>query len=219
MLHAPQLPPEHMRYRFWAQRAPIQHRSSGISAAAAPAPTQLSATQHLPASDRDAAVQSCCGVPPMLHAPICPRNTCAIISGRNVRRYSIAQAAFQRLRHQHYAACCDTAFACIQARCRHAKLLRSVSDASCTPSTPGTDALNILRRPPIDKRCWRCNSATAAQHQRSLLRHSICLHPSTMPPREAAAECLRCFMHPIYPRNRCAEYSAPAAYRQALLAL
>ena len=133
----------------------------------------------------------------MLHAPICPRNTCAIISGRNVRRYSIAQAAFQRLRHQHYAACCDTAFACIPARCRHAKLLRSVSDASCTPSTPGTDALNILRRPPIDKRCWRCNSATAAQHQRSSLRHSICLHPSMMPQCKAAAECLRCFMRPF----------------------
>ena len=55
MLHASKLHAKQIRHHFWAQRAPIQHRSSGNSAAAASAPTLLSATQHLPASKHDAA--------------------------------------------------------------------------------------------------------------------------------------------------------------------
>ena len=54
-LYAPKLPPKQMRHHFWAQRAPIQHPSSGNSAAAAPAFTQLSATQQWPTSKHDAA--------------------------------------------------------------------------------------------------------------------------------------------------------------------
>ena len=50
----------------------VDDRSSGNSVAAAPAPTQLSATQHLPASKHDAAPQSCCWVSPILHAPQLP---------------------------------------------------------------------------------------------------------------------------------------------------
>ena len=44
------------------RRPPIDAASiaHGNSAAAEPAPTQLSATQHLPASDHDAEVQDCC---------------------------------------------------------------------------------------------------------------------------------------------------------------
>ena len=54
-LYAPKLPPKQMCHHFWAQRAPIQHPSSGNSAAAAPAFTQLSATQQWPTSKHDAA--------------------------------------------------------------------------------------------------------------------------------------------------------------------
>ena len=50
----------------------VDDRSSGNSVAAAPAPTQLSATQHLPTTDHDGAVQGCCWVFPMLHAPDLP---------------------------------------------------------------------------------------------------------------------------------------------------
>ena len=72
MLRAPQLLPEQIRHHFWAQRAPIQHRSSGNSAAAPPAPTQLSATQHLPASKHDAASPSSCLRSPKLHTSNLP---------------------------------------------------------------------------------------------------------------------------------------------------
>ena len=72
MLHTPQLPPKQMRRHIWAQRALMQRRSSGNSAAAAPAPTQLSATQHLPASKHDAASPSSCLVSPMLHTSNMP---------------------------------------------------------------------------------------------------------------------------------------------------
>jgi hypothetical protein len=44
-----------MCFHFWTQRAPIQHHSSGISAAAAPVFTQLAATQHLLAFKHGAA--------------------------------------------------------------------------------------------------------------------------------------------------------------------
>jgi hypothetical protein len=142
-----------MRHHFCAPRPSIQHRSSGNSAAAAPAPTQLSATQHLPASKHDAATQSCCLVPQMLHASNIPPGQMRHHSGHNVRRYSIAQAAIQRPRHQH---------------------------------------------------------------PRSSLRHSICLHLIMMPKCKAAAECLRCFMDPICPRNRCATIFAPPAHRYSI---
>ena len=44
----------------------------------------------------------------------------------------------------------DTAFACIQARCRSAKLLPYVSDAACALSAPKTNVPPFLRCPPID---------------------------------------------------------------------
>ena len=72
MLHEPKMPSKQMRHHFWVRRAPIQHRSRSNSAAAAPAPVQLSATQHLPASEHGAIRQGCCGVSPMLHAPHLP---------------------------------------------------------------------------------------------------------------------------------------------------
>ena len=59
-LHAPHLPPKLVRHDFCAVRPSIQHCSSGNSAAAAPAFTQLSATQRLPASKHDAAPSSSC---------------------------------------------------------------------------------------------------------------------------------------------------------------
>ena len=46
--------------------------------------------------DHDAAVQSCCGVSPMLH----PQNMCATISARSAHRYS-AHAAIQRPQHKY----------------------------------------------------------------------------------------------------------------------
>ena len=72
MLHAPTLPPKQMRHHFCTAHPSIQHRSLGNSAVATQAPTLLSVTQHLPASDRDAAVQSSCLVAPMPHAPNLP---------------------------------------------------------------------------------------------------------------------------------------------------
>ena len=60
MLQTPQLPPKQTRRHFWAHHVPVQHRSSGNSASAAPAPTLLSATQRLLASKHDAATKSCC---------------------------------------------------------------------------------------------------------------------------------------------------------------
>jgi hypothetical protein len=45
---------------FCARHAPIQHRSRGNSAAAAPTPKLLSVTQHLPASEHDDTPASSC---------------------------------------------------------------------------------------------------------------------------------------------------------------
>ena len=53
MLQASNLSPKQMRHHFWAQRAPTQHRSSGNSAAAAPA-TVFAAFGH------DPGALSCC---------------------------------------------------------------------------------------------------------------------------------------------------------------
>ena len=53
MLHEPKMPSKQMRHHFWAQRAPTQHRSSGNSAAAAPA-TVFAAFGH------DPGALSCC---------------------------------------------------------------------------------------------------------------------------------------------------------------
>ena len=100
VLHTSLLPLKHMRQHFWAQRASIQHPSSGNSAAAAPTPTLLSATKQWPASKHDAASPSCCLVFPKLRAPHRPRNRCATISAPTAHRYSIPQAAIQRPRHQ-----------------------------------------------------------------------------------------------------------------------
>ena len=103
MLRKPQLPltQTQIRHHFWAQRASIQPRSSGNSAAAAPAPTLLSVTQHLPASSTMIHRQVPAKCPIRCKRPMYPRNRCATISGRNVRRYSLAQAVIQRPRHQH----------------------------------------------------------------------------------------------------------------------
>ena len=68
MLHTSNMPPKQVRHHVWAQHAPMQRRSSGNSAVAAPAPTQLSATQHLPASGHDGAPPSSCSVFHMLQA-------------------------------------------------------------------------------------------------------------------------------------------------------
>jgi len=81
---------------------------------AATAPRQLSVTQHLPAPDADAAVQSSCWVSPMLHAPNLPpkqmhhdfKAQCAPIQHRS-----------RRPRHTStHTALCDIAAACIRAR-------------------------------------------------------------------------------------------------------
>ena len=72
MLRTPQLPPKQIRRHFWAQRVSTKRRSSGNSAAAAPAPTQLSATQQWPTSKHDAAARSCCLVSPKHRSPYLP---------------------------------------------------------------------------------------------------------------------------------------------------
>ena len=101
MLHAPQLAPKQMRHYFWAQHASIQHRSSGNSAAAAPAHTQLSAAQQLHASGHDDTSPSSCSVSHTLQASqLAPKQMRWIFcAGRP--SISIAQAAILRLRHQH----------------------------------------------------------------------------------------------------------------------
>ena len=153
MLSASHLPPKQVCHHFGAQRAPNQVRSRCNSAAAAPAPTLLSATQHLPASKHDAAVQSCCRASPMLRTPQLPP---------------------KQIRHHFWA-------------------LR----------------VSIKRRS-------SGNSAAAAPAFTQPLRHSNGPHPSMMPQRKAAAYCLRCFMHPICPRNRCATIFAPPAHRYSI---
>ena len=113
-LQTTQLPPKQTHRHFWAQCVSIQYPPRCKSASAATAPRQLSVTQHLPASDGDAAVQSSCWVSPMLHAPNLPpkqvhhdfKAQCAPIQHRS-----------RRPRHTStHAALCDIAVACIRAR-------------------------------------------------------------------------------------------------------
>ena len=214
MLRAPHLPPKHMRHHFWAQRAPIPHRSRGNSATAATAPTLLSATQRLPASDHDAAAQSCCGVSPMLPARHLPPKQMhwTFCAGRP--SISIAHAAIQRPQHQH-------------PRCslRHSICLYLIMMPQCKAAA---ECLRCFQHPICPRNTCAAMSGRNArqysiahaaiqwprqQHTRSSLRHSVCLHLIMMPQRKAAAECLRCFQHAICPQNRCTGFSAPAAHR------
>ena len=217
MLHAPHLPPKHMRHHFWAQRAPIQHRSRGNSATAAPAPTLLSATQHLPASDHDAAVQSCCGVSPMLHAPHLPP--------KHMRHHFWAQRAPIPHRSRGNSAAAATAPTLLSATQRLPASDHDAAAQSCCGVSPMLPARHL---PPKQMHWIFCadrpsiSIAHAAiqrprhQHPYSSLRHSICLHPSTVPYGKAAAECLRCFMRPICPRNTCATISGRNSRRYSI---
>jgi len=177
-----------MRHLFCAQRASIQHRSRNDSAAAAPAPTLLSATQHLPASDHDDTPASSCLAPHTLQAPqLAPKQMRWIFcAGRP--SISIAHAVNQRPQHQHSR--CSLRHSV----CRHPSImplrkavalrLRSFMHPICprnwcaTISAPSAHRYSIaqavIQRP-------------RHQHSRSSLRHSVCQHPSMMPHRQAPA--------------------------------
>jgi DNA-binding cell septation regulator SpoVG len=137
--------------------------------------------------------------------PSCPRNRCASISGRIVRRYSIAQAVIQRLRHQHPR--CSLRHSnglhpsMMPQRKAAAGCLRCFKHPSCPRNRCATISALIVRRYSI---AHAVIQRLRHQHPRCSLRHSNGLHPSMMPQRKAAAECRRCFKHPSCPQNRCA---------------
>ena len=140
--------------------------------------------------------------------PICPRNRCATISGRNVRRCSIPQAAIQRPRHQH-PSCSLRHGICLHPsmmpqRKAAAEYLRCFMHPICPRNRCATISGRNVRRCSIPQAVIQ---RPRHQHPRSSLRHSNGLHPSTMIRRLAAAEYLRCSMHPSCPRNTCATVS------------
>ena len=139
-----------MRHHFWAQHASIQYRSSGIQRPRHQHPRSSLRHSHGLHPSMMPQRKAAAGCPRSVMHPICPQYRCANISGRNVRRYSIAHAQISASSNCTHAALCDTAFASIRARCRNAKLLLSAPEASCIPSAPETDAPPFLRRPPID---------------------------------------------------------------------
>ena len=156
------------------------------SAPAAIAHTLLSVTQHSRASEHDAATQSCCLVPPKLHAFHLPPI--------QVRHHFWAQHAsiqyrssgIQRPRHQRPR--CSLRHSICQHRSIHnAKLLLNVSDASRAPAGPEIDAALFLGA------TYLTGADTASPKRRfsvcgTSIRAALCTqHPSTMPQRKAAA--------------------------------
>ena len=149
--------------------------------------------------------------------PICPRNRCTTISGHSARRYSIAHAVTQRQQQLHprcslrHSICLHPSM--IPQRKAAAGYLRSVMHPSCPRYRCATISGRNMRR---------CSIAHAMiqrprhQHSRCSLRHSICLHPSMIPQRKAAAECLRSVMHPSCPRNRCTTVSGHNVCRYSI---
>ena len=177
-----------MCHHFWAQRVSIQHRSSGNSAVAAPAFTQLSATQHLPASKHDAAPPSSCLVSPMLHAPhLPPKQMC--------HHFWAQRASMQHPSSGNSAAAAPTP-----------KLLSATqhlpaSDHDDTPASSclASHTLQAAQLAPKQMRWIFCagrpsmsiahavNQRPQHQHPRCSLRHSSREHPSMMPLRKAVA--------------------------------
>ena len=115
MLHAPHLPPKQMRHHFWAQCAPIQHRSRP-NQRQQQLHTLLSATQHLPASDHDDTPASSCLVSHTLQAPqLAPKQVRWIFcAGRPSISILLTLYISDRSISTH-AAFCDTAVASIRA--------------------------------------------------------------------------------------------------------
>ena len=90
-----------------------KHRSYCNSAAAAPALTQLSATQHLLASDHDDTSPRSCRVSRTLQSSqLSPKQMRNYFWAQRGTSIQIAQAMIQRPRHQHSrSSLCDTAVA------------------------------------------------------------------------------------------------------------
>jgi len=180
---------------FLAASALVQHRSCCQSAAAAPALTQLSATQRLPAFEHDGVSPSSCAkllpsVPYVTSTPPDPE-----IGASSFLAATSAGATSPTLsmsRHQHHGALCDTVIACI-----HSMVLKRQAAAGC---------LRCFKRPICPRN--RCATISAHnvrrysiahaviqrqrhQHPRCSLRHSVCLHPQH---NAAAQSC--CFASP-----------------------
>ena len=139
-----------MHHHFWARHAPIQHRSRGKLATAAPTTKLLSATQHLPASSMVVDCQAPAKCPIRCKDPLCPRNRCTTISGRDMRRYSIAHSVIQRPRHSTHAALAQRLPAS-----RHdaeAQSCRTVPRALQAPQLPPKQVRCIFCRPPTQRR-------------------------------------------------------------------
>jgi hypothetical protein len=214
MLHAPRLPPKQMRQYFMAQRASMQHRSSGNSAAAAPAATQLSATQHLPASKHDDTSPSSYWVFSMHHAPHLPP--------KQMRQYFWAQ----RVSMQHRSSGNSTAAAPALTQLSATQHLPASKHDDTSPSSYWVfSMLHAPRLPPKQMHHYFLAQRASIQHPqavmqrprhqhpRSSLRHSICLHLVMIPKRKAASWCLRCSMLHVCPRSRCANISGRSVRR------
>ena len=137
-----------------------------------------------------------------------PRNRYATISGRNMRRYSIAHGVIQRPQHQHSRSSLR------HSNGQHPSMMPQHKAAAECPRCFMHPLCPRYRCATISGRSVRRYSIAQAviqrpqhQHPHCSLQHSICRRLIVVPQCKAAAECLRSFMHPICRRNRCAAIS------------